>query len=158
MRSDLRLGIADAYCVNSLMADVREIDDEEWWVGLGKPTLPSLLVAVEETFLPRAVVDQADRCLAIWGMDRPDSASCAQAWFIATNRAVTLSRAMHRFYKDGIAEMHEHADCLYAYSYEKNHVHHEWMQHFGWRRWRPRTSTWTLPSRCLLFTHSSTRH
>ncbi len=71
--------------------------------------------------------------LAIWGATPSTHPELAYAWFIASDDVARHVHALHRFFKDGIAEMHSRFPILHAVAYSRNTLHHEWMLRMGFR-------------------------
>lgn len=141
----------------TLARDVREADKEEWHVAsFGKPLIVNLEEAINEArrimkpgrrdsklafplSLIHSIIDEDGDCLAMFGclplsVQGNKWGDDGNAWMICTNTAVRRVHEMHRFFHSGIDRMHAIFPELIAWAYEKNTVHHEWMEHFGWKR------------------------
>jgi hypothetical protein len=132
----LRLGLATKENAISLVSDIRRQDSEEWVAGSGgKPTISSLLRYVElDAGDVYAVVDEAEKCLAIWGVRAwPHWPAVGIAWMVCANGAVHRLHDMHRFFKFGIGQMHLQFPILHAWPLSTNTLHHEWMLRFGFK-------------------------
>lgn len=129
------------WIVRSMTGKVREMDRREWELAGDKPFFLTLARTVEawptQTW---AVVDgRHGHCLAMWGVEPtldefgylPAVAIWGNAWMVATPEAVKRAHSMHRFFKQGIADMHALYPTLLATSYAKNTVHHDWMLRMG---------------------------
>lgn len=123
--------IRDAW---SLEADIRQCDREEWVMASGRPVGSCL---VEALSLPntRVVLNEDGKCLAMWGhVSDPKKSGVASAWMVATNEALRRVHEMHRFFKDGITEMHKDHHTLIASAAHHNVVHHRWMLRMGFKQ------------------------
>lgn len=116
----------------SLHRDIRQRDLEEWVMGGGKPILPLLQTAASMPNARSVLDDETGQCLAMWGhTPDPYKEGTASAWMVATNQAQRRVHEMHRFFKQGIAEMHKDHHTLVAAAAHHNTLHHKWMLRMG---------------------------
>jgi hypothetical protein len=108
----------------------RKADRKEWFMASGGLKLD---VAIElcrrgSLTVPRMVMDEFGTVLTMWGCG-----VSGMAWMVCSELALERVHDLHRFFKEGIAEMHELWPTLTAWSYGENSVHHKWMWRFGFR-------------------------
>lgn len=119
----------------SLLRDVRQVDREEW-VGAClrriEDTLPEHVEKSGE--LAMAAVHPDGTTLSLWGALPSDHPEVGCAWLVSTNRAYHHVLGHHRHFKAGLKAMHDRYRVLMAWAWWENTVHHQWMEHFGFRR------------------------
>lgn len=123
--------------IASLLADVREIDAEEWRIASGGQPLEACVVqcVMLAEGRARSILDEAGRCLCIYGASRmPGAPRRGVAWLIGTNEGQRRALHIQRYWKQGIAELHREFDVLEAHAYDANTVHHFWMERLGFVR------------------------
>lgn len=119
----------------SLLNDIRREDNEEWVAASGKPTSWTLPWSIDRAGpLARAAVHPDGQTLSIWGANPTDREGVGIAWLISTNRAYEHVVGHHRHFWRGLKEMHAVYPRLEAWAWERNTVHHHWMEHFGFER------------------------
>lgn len=116
-----------------MIDNVREMDRAEWELAGDHPFGTVLKYTIGQ--YPKqtwAVVDgRHGHCLAMWGCEPCMMPIWGNAWMVATDEAVKRVHSLHRFFKQGIADMHALYPTLLATSYANNALHHAWMMRMG---------------------------
>ncbi len=118
--------------VKYISKHARKADRKEWFIGSDGMLLHDAVALCMHQSLgtpSRMVEDEFGHVLAMWGVG-----PTGNAWMLCTEGAVDRVHEMHRFFRRGIIEMHTYWHTLTAWSHKDNHVHHLWMERFGFRR------------------------
>lgn len=119
----------------TLAANVRPADRDEWEAASGKPFDMALWTALLLNHNHTWMLLHDDRCLMLFGVSPYEwnPTGVGAAWLVATKEAEEKVHTMHRFFRQGIAELHKVCPKLNAWAYHKNKLHHEWMRRMGFK-------------------------
>lgn len=131
--------VADAEPFHRLdiLADVREMDVEEWVLCSGQP-MPILMETLfkDPNAIRRSILcGETGLCVAMWGAHPTGVPGVGMAWLVATKAAQKDGPAIHRMLRKAgeVERLQAHFKTLVAWAYDLNTLHHYWLRKVGFQ-------------------------